>query len=539
MTADPEAGRGQAQQRALIDALRDPRCYPHAVERICVLETHISYVILTGRYAYKIKKAVDLGFLDFTTLERRRFFCEEELRLNGRTAPGLYLGVAPVCGSMQAPRVGAEGEAIEYAVKMREFPQDALADRLLARGQFTAEHVDSLAAEIAGFHRAARRAQESDPWGAPAAVAADAAQNFSQMRAAGMPAGSVAALDRLEAWSLQEHARLGDAFAQRQREGAVRECHGDLHLGNIVLLDGHPRVFDCVEFNPAFHWIDVMNEIAFLLMDVRAAGRPDQAARFLNAYLESTGDYGGLRVLRNYLVYRAMVRAKVGLMRARQLAPGTQDAKDFNARFHRYLAFAGECTHASSPFVVLTHGLSGSGKTTLSQPLLELAGAIRIRSDVERKRLHGLDTRERTGAGVAEGMYATNASAMTYGRLLDVAGVIVAAGYGVIVDATFLQRSHRDLFRAFAARAGARFLIVDFRADEGTLRARILARRSRDDDASDADLAVLEHQMKTRQPLQADELESAVIFDAALPVEYARRPDAWTEVLDRLSPAKS
>jgi uncharacterized protein len=523
----------------LVRALQDPACYPHPVGSVSSIETHISFVVLTGAYAYKIKKAVDLGFLDFTTLKQRRFYCDEELRLNSRTAPQLYLDVVPICGSARAPTVGGEGEAIEYAVRMREFPQDALADRVLARGEMGPGHIDSLADRIAGFHLRAQHAGESDAYGTPDAIAGDAAQNFLQIRAADPAAESLPALGRIEAWSLQEHARLREVFAERKREGRVRECHGDLHLGNIVLIDGEPYAFDCIEFNPTFHWIDVMNEIAFLLMDLRAAGRPDQAARFLNAYLESTGDYGGLRVLRYYLVYRAMVRAKVGLMRARQLAPDTRDAKESNARFHRYLALAEECTHASSPFVVLTHGLSGSGKTTLSQPLLELAGAIRIRSDVERKRLHGLDPRERTGAGLAEGMYATNASEMTYARLLDVAGVIVAAGYGVIVDATFLQRSHRDLFRAFAARAGARFLIVDFRADEGTLRARILARRGRDDDASDADLVVLEHQMNTRQPLQADELDSAVIFDALLPAEYAWQPDAWTEVLDRLSRAGS
>jgi aminoglycoside phosphotransferase family enzyme/predicted kinase len=538
MAADPEAGHGQAQQRALIDALRDPRCFPHEVERICVLETHISYVILTGRYAYKIKKAVDLGFLDFTTLERRRFFCEEELRLNVRTAPDLYLRVVPVCGSVQAPRIGADGEAIEYAVTMREFPQDALADRLLARGQFTAEHVDSLAGEIAGFHRAALRAQENDPWGAPVTVAADAAQNFSQMRAAGVPAASMEALDRLEAWSLQEHARLRDVFAQRKREGAVRECHGDLHLGNIALLDGQPRIFDCVEFNPAFRWIDVMNEIAFPVMDLHAGGRADLAARLLDAWLERTGDYGGLRVLRYYVVYRAMVRAKVARMRARQMDRAAPDSADLEQKVHRYLTLAEEQARATGRFVVLAHGLSGSGKTTLSQTLLELTGAVRIRSDVERKRMRGLEARARTGADVGRGLYAAGATEATYARLLEIAAAIVDAGYGVIVDATFLHYEQRARFRALADGAGARFLIIDFQADEALLRERVVERGRSGEDASDAGLAVLAHQIAGREPLRAEERALTTVFDASMPLEQARRPQAWAEALRRLGMAR-
>ena len=522
-------------QSGLVEALRNPACYPHPVRPIRIIETHISFVVLTGTFAYKIKKPVDLGFLDFTTLEKRRLFCDEELRLNSRLAPELYLDVVPISGTPEAPRVGGGGNVIEYAVRMREFPQEALADRVLARGELTSRHIDALAALVAEFHLRTQCSGENDGYGAPESILASAAQNFAQIRALPIQAAHLQLLEEVEAWSRREHEHLREVFVQRKREGRVRECHGDLHLGNIVFLDGEPRVFDCIEFNPDLRWIDVMNEVAFLVMDLKAASRQDFAGRFLNAYLESTGDYGGLSVLRYYLAYRALVRAKINLMRAHQLEPGTEGPAPVQERSRRYLAAAQSCTRPPRPFVLITHGFSGSGKTTLSRPLVELTGAIRVRSDVERKRIHGLAPMERPGSGIAEGLYRPDATESTYRRLLDLARIIVEAGHGVIVDATFLQHRQRDMFRALAARAGIPFLIVDFTASEGLLRERILARSERGDDASDADLAVLEHQLRTHEPLQTDELESVFAYDASGPADRAERSQTWAPLLQRLS----
>jgi hypothetical protein len=535
MSAD-QATRESAlrRQAGLVGRLRDPACYPHAVCSVRVIETHISYVLLTGEFAYKIKKAVDLGFLDFTTLEKRRLFCDEELRLNSRFARDLYLEVVPICGTPGSPRVAGDGDPIEFAVKMREFPQQALAERVLARGELTSLHIDALAECVADFHARAQPARDNDPYGAPEAIWAATAQNFAQIRNLQPRASCLPVVDQLEAWSREEHSRRREAFIGRRREGWVRECHGDLHLGNIVLLDGRPRLFDCIEFNPELRWLDVMNEAAFLVMDLRASARPDLAARFLNAYLEATGDYGGLSVLRYYLVYRAMVRAKIGLMRARQLQPGAAEAPAVEAQFGRYLTLAKDCARTPAPFIVITHGLSGSGKTTLSQSLLEITGAIRIRSDVERKRLHGLTPTQSARTSIGEGLYGTDATEATYLRLLDLARRIIEAGHGVIVDATFLQRSQRERFRSLAARAGVPFAIVDFTAGEDALRSRILARRDRGGDASDADLAVLEHQLRTHQPLDNGELEAAFAYAASLPLDQAQRRQTWAGLLQRL-----
>jgi len=535
MTREPVAqSRAVRSQSRLVEALHDPACYPHPVQPIRIIETHISIVVLTGPFAYKIKKPVDLGFLDFTTLEKRRLYCDEELRLNSRFPPEIYLGVVSICGTPQTPRIGGTGEVIEYAVRMREFPQEALADRVLARGELTPRQVDALSAGIARFHSDAPRSSRIDGFSTPEAVLAPALQNFAQIRMLPGQAGSMPVLEKVEAWTRREHARLRIILAGRKREGLVRECHGDLHLGNIVILEGEPRAFDCIEFNPELRWIDVMNEVAFLVMDFQAAGRTDFARRFLNGYLEATGDYAGLRVLRYYCAYRAMVRAKVMLMRAGQQGCTPEDQASATALFGRYLSVAADCAQPSRSFVLITHGFSGSGKTTLSQPLVELTGAIRVRSDVERKRIHGLAPKDRPGSGIAEGLYRPEATESTYGRLLDLAGIVVEAGHGIIVDATFLQRRQRDMFRALAARAGVPFLIVDFTAGEEILRSRILARSERGADASDADLAVLEHQLGTHEPLLADEHESVFACDASGPADRWQRSQTWAPLLQRL-----
>src|SRR5262245_16780588 len=304
---------------ALVAALHDPRRYPHPVEGVKLLETHISWVLLTGAYAYKLKKPLDLGFLDFGTLAARKRSCEEELRLNRRTAPRLYVGVVPITGTAAEPTVDGQGPPIEYAVKMREFPQEALLARAAARGALPIERMDELAATVAAFHATVDRAGADSPFGTPHEVIGQARQNFAQMRAfvADPPCG--AALARLAAWTEREFAERYDAFVARHGQGFVRECHGDLHLRNLVLLDGRILPFDCIEFNAAFRWIDVMNEIAFLAMDLADHTLVRHAWRLVDAYLEETGDYAGLAVLRFYLVYRALVRAKIAGMRGHQL----------------------------------------------------------------------------------------------------------------------------------------------------------------------------------------------------------------------------
>ena len=528
------AAESPSDQARLVAALADPARFGERCTQVTHLETHISHVFLTGEFAYKIKKPLDLGFLDFTTLAKRRFCCEEELRLNRRLAPAVYVDVVAITGSPDDPVVDGAGTPLEYAVRMREFAQDALASRMLASGSLTAAHIDALAAEVAAFHGRIDVAPRDSVYGAPETVLRVAVQNFDQIRPLLADAADRATLATLHDWTLAEHAARHDALRQRHDTGFVRECHGDLHLGNIAVLDGEPTVFDCIEFNAELRWIDVMSEVAFTVMDLEDRGRPDYAFRFLNAYLEHTGDYSGLAVLRFYRAYRAMVRAKVACLRGSQLPPG--EAKGALAAEYRcYVNLAHGYAQPQRPAFVVAHGLSGCGKTTLTQSLLELCGGIRIRTDVERKRLHGMVASARSGSALDAGLYTSDATERTYRQALALAEEIAAAGGVAIVDGTFLKRWQRDLFRERAASLGIPFLVIDFAAADATLRARIAERAVRGADASEADLAVLDSQIRTREALGADELPGTVHYDADAPLDRARDPAAWREVLDRLS----
>jgi aminoglycoside phosphotransferase family enzyme/predicted kinase len=493
-----------------------------------VLETHISWVLLTGEYAYKIKKPVNLGFLDFSSLELRRHYCEEELRLNRRLAPELYLDLAAIRGTPGAPRIGGDGPVLEYAVRMREFPQASLASRALAGGTFGAAEVDALATRVAQFHAGAPRAQES--FGTPDAVLSAAIQNFEQMLPLARAAPDDRALRALRHWTEREFEARSGIFAARREQGFVRECHGDLHLGNIVLLEGRPVPFDCIEFNDRLRWIDVMSEAAFLAMDLEDRGRRDLAWRFLNRYLEATGDYAGLAVLPFYLVYRALVRAKVHLMRSRQSGLRRPERARLTRAFEDYLRLAGRLAAPERPALILAHGLSGCGKTTLTQPLVEAFGAIRVRSDLERKRAHGVAPLASSGSGVGSGLYTAVINAATYRRLGELAQEALRAGFPAVVDAAFLKRAERDAFRAIAERLDVPFTILDFHAPLEVLRARITGRLARADDASEADLAVLEHQLRAREPLTPAEMAVSCKVDATVPAAH----EMWLPLIERL-----
>jgi len=490
----------------LIAALREPARYAHAVAgRVELLQTHISCILLAGDYAYKIKKPLDLGFLDFSTLEARRHYCEEELRLNRRTAPGLYLEVVAIGGSEAAPVLGGGGAAIEYALRMRRFDQDDLLDRMARRGALLPAHIDALAASLAAFHARIGRAAPGDALGSPERILAPALQNFAQLLPLADAKMDGARLARLGDWTAREHAALEPVFDARQRAGWVRECHGDLHLGNIALLEGVPTPFDCIEFNPDFRWIDVMSEVAFLLMDLLDHGSPRLAFRFLNAYLEHTGDYAGLRVLRFYAVYRALVRAKVSCLRAHQADLPGRERSELTQAYRRHLLLAERLAGRAHAALLIMHGLSGSGKSTAAGSLAEALGAVRLRSDVERKRLFGFAPQARSASGLDAGLYEPGAGRRTYARLAELAREVLAAGYPAVVDAAFLQREQRARFAALARDAGVRFQIAACGATPATLRARVAARERDAHDASEAGLAVLEHQIATVEPLTEEE----------------------------------
>lgn len=505
-----EAGDGQDE---LIRNLASPACYDHAVGSVQHRETHISHVLLSGEYAYKIKKPLDLGFLDFSTLDKRRHICQEEVRLNRRLAPAYYLGVVPVTGSPASPHVNGTGEAIEYAVKMRQFPPDATLDRLDAQGRLTATHVEAVATTIARFHvQACARAGAESAWGDPQHVSQPVAQNFLQISPRLTSPDDDRQLDALKSWSEDEHARLAPLMAMRKRHGFIREGHGDLHLGNLAWVEDQLLVFDCLEFNPELRWVDIQSDIAFCYMDLLQRGHTEWAWLLLNTWLEETGDHGGLALLRYYAVYRALVRVKVAVLRAGQTTGTEHQAVMAEAR--AILALATALTRPLPLRLDITHGLSGSGKTTATRTLMQDPGAVRLRSDVERKRLAGLDALARSGSGVGEQLYAADATRRTYAHLGRLAGEVLDAGWPVIVDATFIGRSQRDLLREVAQSHGVAFHILDFKVPEATLRERILQRSGAGSDASEANLDVLQHQLDNEEALGADEQDARVPIDS-------------------------
>jgi uncharacterized protein len=473
---------------------------------------------------------VNLGFLDFSSLEARRHFCDEELRLNRRLAPELYLEVVAIRGSLRDPHIDGEGPIIEYAVKMREFAQRALASSMIGRGEFTAQHVDDLARIVAHFHAGAAVASARDRHGTPEAVLASMQQNFNQAHSYFTQGRDRCTLEELKRWARREYVGRRATIAARREKGRVRECHGDLHLGNVVVLAGRPVAFDCIEFNEEFRWIDVMNEVAFLRMDLEDRGRPDLAWRFLNRYLEATDDYAGVEVLRFYAVYRALVRAKVHAMRARQPRVDSAEHGRLLRAARGYLRLASRLATPGRPVLVITHGLSGSGKTTATDVISERLGAVRVRSDLERKRLYGVAPLGRSGSGLDRGIYTPQATAATYERLAQLAQGLLESGYAVVVDAAFLQRAERDAFHALARRCAERFVILDCQAPQAVLRERIARRLGVGKDASEATLSVLKRQLATREPLVRKELEAALTVDTTRPPVSG----TWRRVLARL-----
>lgn len=508
-------------QAPLIRALLDPRRYDHPVEGVELIETHISWVLLAGEYAYKIKKPVDLGFLDFSTLPKRKHFCEEELRLNRRLAPQIYLAVVAITGTADDPRLGGTGEAIEYAVKMRRFAQEAQLDRLLARGALESAHIDALADELARFHGEIAVAGPGTPFGEPDAVYAPMHENFEQIGPR-VDAAARAPLARLAQWTQAARDRLAPVLAARKRDGFIRECHGDAHLANMALIDSQVLLFDCLEFNDNLRWIDVMSELAFAVMDLDDRGRPDFGWRLLNRYLEQTGDYAGLQLLRFYQVYRALVRAKVAAIRCSQPGLSPDERARAVSAYQSYIELAERYTQPRATALMITHGVSGSGKSTVAQMLVETHGAVRVRSDVERKRLAGLPPMARSDSGLDAGLYSADLSRRTYARLGELARTIIGAGLPVIVDATFLKRAQRDAMRTLAASLGVPFVILDTAAPEDVLRARVRVRRDLGHDVSEATAAVLERQLATREPLAAEEQRHSVHIETE-PVPAAQQ----------------
>jgi aminoglycoside phosphotransferase family enzyme/predicted kinase len=493
----------------LIQALLSPAIYGPEVDSVKLIETHISWVLLTGSYAYKIKKPVNFGFLDFSSLEKRRICCQDEIRLNNRFKQKLYLEMVPVSGTPDHPVLGGEGEVIEYAVKMKQFPSGFLLSDLAGRGELSAGMIDQLALTVADFHQTVAKAETGSPYGESVEIKHWFDENFQHIKPLVEDESIRQKLKALEDWGDIEWRSQSGLMQSRKQQGKVRECHGDLHLGNITLIDGQVTPFDCIEFNPMLRWIDFISELAFLVMDLLHHKLGGLAFRLLNRYLQETGDYQGLLVLRYYLVYRAMVRAKVAILRSGQCVEA--DKQHALNEFTSYIDLAESFTRKNQAFLLITHGFSGSGKSMYASRLAEHFKAIHIRSDVERKRLYGYKPDEATDSGIESGIYSKTATADTYKRMLELAEFALDAGFPAIADAAFLKIDQRELFANVARQTITPFLIIDFTASCGELERRIKLRKN---DPSEATIEVLRRQQQTAQPLTEAERECSIVIDS-------------------------
>jgi len=517
MADDPHV----AQSRVRIAALRE-QLEAREGAPVRVIETHVSWVLLAGPLAYKLKKPVRLDFLDFTSLAERRRCCNEELRLNRRFAPDLYLDVVEVRRGPHGPCFDGDGEVVDVAVRMRRFADGALWSERVAAGSLQPAQVDAFARRLAAAHSAAPAAPADADFGSPA-LHAGIAEGLVAAIDAWQAACSSAAPEwpALRAWLREELARLDRHWRDRRRAGAVRECHGDLHLANVVQQGEEAFAFDALEFAADLRWIDPLDDLAFLIMDFLANGRRDLGFRFLNVYLEESGAYEGIPALRFFLVSRALVRARVAALR------GSGDEVAGEAAL-RYLRLACALARGDDPRLAITCGLPGSGKTFVTQALAETVGAVRARSDVERKRLFGVAPLESSRDRVPGGIYGPAATELTYARLLAIARAVLRAGWPTLVDAAFLRHAERDRFRTLAATCAAPFAILHCRADMALLRERIAARQERGDDASEADLDVLERLGRSAEPLGAAETASSLDCDAGSPHDPAELARRWT-----------
>ncbi|MCG8673115.1 MAG: AAA family ATPase [Pseudomonadales bacterium] len=502
----------------IVRILTDPAVYPHQCGDIEVIETHISWVFLTGEFAYKVKKPVDFGFLNFSSLDKRRYFCEQELTRNQVFSGDVYQSVLALKQEGESYHLSCELEGgLEYLVKMKQFSQSELLSCVIDGADFSPQQAHSLGLSLADLHNRIESAGSMAAWGSPEAIGYPITENFAQIEPLINDSTDLQSLQRLKTWSLAQLDGLNSQFEERKQNGFVRACHGDLHLNNILWRDDGALSFDCIEFNDEFRWIDVMSELAFLLMDMEHQGYDELANHCLNGYLEQSGDYEGVALLNFYKVYRALVRAKVAILRLQQAAE--EEKQQLYKSYLSYVELAEQYTQKTQPCLYITHGVSGSGKSTMARFVSGKINAVHIRSDVERKRLFGITANQNSGSTLDAGIYTQEATQRTFSRLEQVTSGLINAGYSVIVDATFLRQSVRRQFRYLGEQLKVPFAILDCAIDEETARNRIRARMAAGQDASEADLQVLERQLCDQDYLSPEEQRCCVVIDMGKPLE--------------------
>ncbi len=508
-----------------IKELLTPEAYPHPVNQIELIQTHISWVFLTGNFVYKIKKPVNFGFLDFTTLERRRHFCQEELRLNKRLSPEIYLDVIPIVKKGKHYFVGGEGEVVDYAVKMKQLPQETCLISLLENKQLTPKIMDKLTYLMASFYRDAETNAEITSYGTPEKIMINIKENFDQTAPYVGKTIEKKIYDALKGYSFRFLEEKREIFLNRIKTGKIRDGHGDFHCANIYWHNGKIYVLDCIEFNTRFRYADVAADVAFLLMDLDFRKASSFGNRFLNTFLTYTNDFELLEVNDFYKIYRAYVRGKIASFETglseipeAQRQQALERAKAYFNLAYKYL------TSSKRPFILATTGLIGSGKSTLATQLAPEINAVVIRSDALRKHLASLRPDEHVYAPFGQGLYSPQMTAKVYKELFRLAQKVLALELPVILDASFSKRASRQVVKELAQTANCPHFFLYCQCPEDILKQRLQQRQSHGEDVSDAHFDLLEAFKRDFDPLLPEENQIIVDTSGDLkqPIEHIK-----------------
>jgi aminoglycoside phosphotransferase family enzyme/predicted kinase len=523
-------------QKKLIEELKNPSTYGSDVDTVDVLQTHISFIALTGKYAYKIKKPVDFGFLDFSTLKKRKYFCEEEVRLNRRLCPDIYLDVVPLTCEDDKLVIGGGGQVVDYAVKMKEFSQEQIMTNLLQREKVHDEIIRNICQILVDFYNASEKSKEIDKFGQVESIKKNIDENFEQTEQViniTIPRNMYRFIKKINDDFLKERKSV---FQKRIKDERIKDCHGDLHSGNIVLSD-KIYIFDCIEFNKRFRYCDVASDIGFLAMDLDYQNYPFLSSYLINLYVEKSGDKDIFKVLNFYKSYRAYVRGKVigfrlndSHVEEREKDAIIKTSKKYYYLAHYYASLISIDLHKDRPIIFIVSGLSGTGKSTLASKLSVDYNASYLNSDIIRKEIAGIDRYERHLDSIDTGLYQPEKIDFTYKKVIEKTDELLKKGHNVVLDATFQIKKYRDMAKEIADENNAIFILIQTTAPDNIVK-NWLDVRLKKKTVSDGRWEVYLNQKKTFEPYLSQ--EKPLIIDMSQG-EYKPRLETFWKILKRV-----
>ncbi len=505
----------------MVQALLKPAIYPEPTEGVELVQTQMSFIFLTDDYVYKVKKPVNLGYLDYTTLKKRQHYCQKEVELNRRLCPDVYLGVLPITRQQSGFSIGGPDKAVEYAVKMRRLPREGMMDVLLESNRVSPKMIVGVAEKLASFHRQADTSKNISNYGRPEIITRNTEENFTQTE---KYIGTT--ISNHQYRQIRDYTRsfiLGNTalLTKRIKEGWIRDCHGDLHAAHVCFSDGI-CIYDCIEFNDRFRYGDTASEAAFLAMDLDHHGRADLGQRFTSSYASLRRDEDLPRLVNFYKSYRAYVRGKVESFKLDDPYISPEEKRQTLEKASSYFDLA--CSYTkSTPTLLITTGLVGSGKSALAQALAKRLGLVVISSDVTRKRLAGIPESEHRFEEFNTGIYSPEFSRKTYDAMFSTARSILKEGGSVIIDASFIKSIERLRAKGIAEGVRADFFILEVTLEEGLTRQR-LAQRLKQDSVSDGRWQIYQQQQGVLEPVTEVLPQNRVIIDTSRPVDdYIRQ----------------